>query len=109
MLADIRRRQESDPDFRYAHDGVHVDEAGHLLIGNLLGKAMGMDTRMGLSGETLKLIKERQCLLRDSWLSEIGHQRPGVKSGMPIEEAVAKANRLNKKIEDLINENRNKE
>jgi pimeloyl-ACP methyl ester carboxylesterase len=36
-------------------------------------------------------VKQKQLLLRDAWLTATGHKRPGVKAGLPLAEAQAKA------------------
>ena len=51
--------------------------------------------------ELMKLISRRQSLLHDAWLSEVGHQRPGVKPGLPIEQAKTEAADLEKRIDAL--------
>ena len=49
----------------------------------------------------MKAIRTRQGLLRDAWLSEVGHLRPGVKKGLPIEEAQKAAAKLEPKVAAL--------
>jgi hypothetical protein len=38
-------------------------------------------------GMILPLVKMRMKILRDAWLTETKHLRPGVKAGLPMEEA----------------------
>jgi hypothetical protein len=42
-------------------------------------------------GEKLKLLRESSATLRDAWLMKAGHKRPGVKGGLPVAEAEARA------------------
>lgn len=105
ILEDIAKRRQTDPDFHYAHDGVHVNADGHKLIGRLFALALGIEDLKQHPGAVGKLIKQRQTVLRDSWLSEVGHKRPGIKAGLPIKEALAKANELNRQQQALLNEN----
>lgn len=51
--------------------------------------------------ELLKLISARQRMLSDAWLTEIRHERPGMKQGKPVEEAMALAGEQVKKIQSL--------
>jgi len=51
--------------------------------------------------ELLRLIHTRNRLLSDSWLTSIGHKRPGMEHGLPLKEAVAQAELLKRKIEEL--------
>ena len=53
------------------------------------------------SKELLLLVETRQKLLHDSWLSHVGHKRPGVKTGLPLEQALAKAMELDRQIAEL--------
>jgi pimeloyl-ACP methyl ester carboxylesterase/lysophospholipase L1-like esterase len=51
--------------------------------------------------ELFKLVTRRQRLLTDAWLTETGHQRPGMAKGLPIEEATKQATELGKQIREL--------
>ena len=39
----------------------------------------------------LDQVQHKQRLLRDAWLSQVGHERPGVAPGLPLNEAETKA------------------
>jgi hypothetical protein len=41
--------------------------------------------------EILRLVQQRQRVLKDSWLTHTGHTRPGMSAGKPLEEAEAEA------------------
>ncbi len=98
MLADLVERRKTKPDFHYAHDGVHVNAAGHQLIADCLAKALGLDCSKHLTAELSAKLKQRQAILRDSWLTESGHKRPGIKAGLPKSKAAEAA----QKIDDAI-------
>jgi hypothetical protein len=51
--------------------------------------------------EILKLIQQKQRLLKDAWLTETGHQRPGMNKGLPLAEAQAKAAEWARQIHQL--------
>ncbi len=51
--------------------------------------------------EMLRLIRERQRLLSDAWLAEIGHRRPGMPRGLPMAEAERRAEELERRIREL--------
>jgi hypothetical protein len=54
------------------------------------------------NGEALlKLIEQRQRMLKDTWLTTIGHKRPGMNQGLPLAEAKAKADELGRQIRAL--------
>ena len=42
-------------------------------------------------GVKLKSLRESSALLRDAWLTQTGHKRPGVKGGLPVAEAEARS------------------
>lgn len=50
----------------------------------------------------LRLVTEREELMRDAWLTTTGHMRPGLKPGLPLAEAEAKAQRIHAAIQALL-------
>ncbi|MEO1983599.1 MAG: SGNH/GDSL hydrolase family protein [Fuerstiella sp.] len=99
FLAEQRR---TNPKFHVAADGVHMNEAGHHIMAAAILKAWGVASWEEPAAELQQLMKQKEKVLHDSWLSYVGHKRPGVKDGLPLNEATAKANELNTKIEPLI-------
>jgi lysophospholipase L1-like esterase len=112
-LDDARQR---DPKFRLADDGVHIDATGHWLICRLLLDhwkavtpeiALAATVEQALDGapkgrETLTLIRQKQAILKDSWLTATGHKRPGMSRGLPLEEAERKAAALEVEIRQRL-------
>jgi hypothetical protein len=49
----------------------------------------------------LDLTRRKQQILRDAWLTRTGHLRPGVKEGLPMEEAREKADELDREARAL--------
>ncbi|MSU51609.1 MAG: G-D-S-L family lipolytic protein [Opitutus sp.] len=106
-----RRKQE--PEFFLAKDGVHQDELGHWLMAREILRHLGArDLEQAMSAaamaaahpqgaKILSLIVQRHVLTRDAWLSATGHQRPGVKAGMPLSEASAQAAEIDAAIARL--------
>lgn len=115
MLKYLKEHRAADPKYRLAGDGVHPNDIGQWLIARPLLLHWGApaaeiataddgDKLLAASpngAEILKLVFHRQNLLRDAWLTKTGHKRPGVKPGLPLEEAEAKAKELNEKIAAL--------
>jgi lysophospholipase L1-like esterase len=93
----LKAERATNPKFVMSGDGVHVDDEGHRVIGEAIVKAWGI-TPKKLDPTLLKLVRQRQQLMRDAWLSEIGHQRPGIAAGLPIEEAITKASAIDRQI-----------
>ncbi len=110
-LAEERKR---DPNFNYTKDGVHPDGAGHWVMAKQILLYLGAKDVEGMAtpaamvasnpqgGEILRLVKQKEELLRDAWLNFCGFKRPGVKAGLPVPEAEAKAAELYRQIRDLI-------
>jgi lysophospholipase L1-like esterase len=100
--------------FALAEDGVHPGETGHWLIARQILSYLGytevanatsvVETIKQVSdaSQLVKLVAKRQNMLRDAWLTETMHKRPGIPAGLPIEEASSKSNELLKEIEGLL-------
>ncbi len=102
-LAEARKK---NPKFSFSADGVHPNAAGQRLLGETILSAWGVESTAPPSPQLLKLMNQRTSLLHDAWLSKIGHKRPGVKPGLPLAEALAKAKELDAKIEPLVQQAR---
>lgn len=111
FLAEHRR---TDPNFRFAGDGVHLNAQGHWLIAREILRHLGApadlvsdDTPATLlkshprAADVLKLVQQRQRLLKDAWLTSVGHLRPGMKKGRSLPEAQTEAEGIGAKIRDL--------
>ncbi|MHB1558903.1 MAG: SGNH/GDSL hydrolase family protein [Isosphaeraceae bacterium] len=117
FLAEARRR---DPRYRLANDGVHVNSTGHWLIAREILRHWGVRdpavvdpvdgdkvlARFPHGPDVLKLVQQKQRLLRDAWLTDTGHKRPGMNRGLALEEARRQAQRLDSEIVALIDEKR---
>ncbi|PYJ00225.1 MAG: hypothetical protein DME25_21240 [Verrucomicrobia bacterium] len=49
----------------------------------------------------LQLVQQKQRLLKDAWLNDTGHKRPGMNKGLPLAEARTKAAELDRQIRVL--------
>ncbi len=107
----IAERRKTDPMFTLAKDGVHPNNLGHRIIADALLVHLGAldesapipdDGESDLDADVLKLVKQRLALMHDAWLTKTGHKRPGVKAGLPLEEAQAKAAELERQIAALL-------
>lgn len=114
MEAAIEAGRRSDPKFTFARDSVHPDERGHVVMARALLEGLGARDVEGAADaaallsvhprgkEILALVRDRQTLMKLAWLTATGHKRPGVKPGLPLEEAQAKAAALDERIAALI-------
>ena len=107
-------QRAKDPNYFLAGDGVHINETGHWLIAKQVLLHLGAqdlanvdDPRAMLAahpkGDTLlKLVQQRQRMLKDAWLNECKHLRPGMGKGLPLAEAQEKAAELEKQIRAVL-------
>jgi lysophospholipase L1-like esterase len=100
MLAAARAK---DPAAVFAPDTVHPNDAGHWAFCRAVLAGLG-DTESAAAEnpaalkEFLPLVRQRMEILRDAYLPAAGHLRPGVRVGLPLGEAEAKARALTESI-----------
>jgi len=97
-----KEQRKQNPKFTLSPDGIHPNATGHRVMAETILHAWGVESYNTPSAPLLKLMKQKEKILHDAWLSEIGHKRPGVKAGLPIDEATAKARELEAKLQPLI-------
>lgn len=115
MLALLDTQRKENPHYTFAPDGVHLNEQGHWLVARELLRAAGTKgvnlasdsfseafPAGGDVGELLQAIRQRQRLLTNSYLSAIGHERPGMAKGMDPVEAERQADEFNGKIIEMV-------
>jgi hypothetical protein len=89
---DEQRRQK--PDFSFSNDGVHFDGEGHRQLAKAVLAYFGHDSELKFETAYLAQVTRRQRILRDAYLSDCGHLRPGVAAGKPLEEAESEAAKI---------------
>jgi lysophospholipase L1-like esterase len=109
----LEERRQTEPSFAFAKDGIHPDSLGHWIMARqlllFLGEKKVKDAESintVLSGhphgaEILRLIGEKQQLMKDAWLTAAKHTRPGMNVGMPLEQARLKESELGEEIRVL--------
>ena len=97
----VAKKRKSDPDFTMSPDGVHVNGEGHRVLARAILAALGIEEHAS-DAALANLVEQRQRLLHDAWLSYVGHKRPGMKPGLPLDEAKAAAEKLDKQISSLL-------
>ena len=93
----VSGKRKSDPGFSMSPDGVHVNAEGHKVLAAAILQAWGLEV-VQIDAELLSLVSKQQNVMHQAWLSEVGHKRPGVKEGLPIDQAQAKAEEIEKSI-----------
>jgi lysophospholipase L1-like esterase len=107
-------QRAGDPNYFLAADGIHPGEAGHWIMARSILSYLGAEEVAGLDDpkamlashphgeELLRLIRERQRMMRDAWMTDIGYKRPGLSVGLPMADAMEKAAGLDSRIHDLV-------
>ncbi|MDX1565277.1 MAG: hypothetical protein R3236_07730, partial [Phycisphaeraceae bacterium] len=98
--------RKANPKYKVSRDGVHPNGRGHLVMAATLIKALGGDPpetdaegyKKFTSGPKYKLIDKRRKIRSAAWRTHIGHKRPGVRKGLPIEKAQKQAAELDRQI-----------
>ncbi|WP_425637565.1 SGNH/GDSL hydrolase family protein [Algoriphagus yeomjeoni] len=114
MLNYLEDQRDLDSTFYLAKDGIHPGEMGHWLMAKEILLGLGQSEVKNYAyidealasfpngQEVLGLVAKRQALLRDAWLTAIGHLRPGLAEGIPLKEAEDKAIEIEKQIRELL-------
>lgn len=110
----LARHRRENPGFSYTREGIHPDAAGHWIMARQILLYLGaqevgneasvtaMLAGQPQGGEILKLIRQKQTLLKNAWLTKTGYQRPGIPQGLPVETARLRADALDKRINALV-------
>ncbi|MGB7328099.1 MAG: SGNH/GDSL hydrolase family protein [Rubripirellula sp.] len=83
-----------DPTYTVAPDGVHASAEGHQIIADAILDAWGLADRETADEANVKNTAKRQAIMKAAWLSEVGHDRPGMKAGLPVAEAQKQADQI---------------
>lgn len=75
-------------------------------MAEIILKAWGRGSWVPISDPMTPLINQKGAVLHNAWLSQIGHQRPGMAAGLPMEEARARAVEIDRQLEPLIEDAR---
>ncbi|MEQ8531692.1 MAG: SGNH/GDSL hydrolase family protein [Imperialibacter sp.] len=114
MKKHLEDRRMTDPDFKYATDGVHPDKAGHWIMArailaylglNAMSKAESIGEAVSTTGngeKILQLIENRQLIMKDAWLTATGHTRPGMSKGKPLTDAQLEYGIIATEIDKLL-------
>jgi lysophospholipase L1-like esterase len=93
-------RKQQGRSYRLADDGVHANATGHRIMADAMLRAWKVKNGTA-SDEIYKLVQERQRIMKDAWLTEVGHARPGMAKGLPIAEAREKSAEIDARIHVL--------
>jgi lysophospholipase L1-like esterase len=111
----LAERRAKEPSFFLARDGVHAGAEGQWIIARELLRRLGVKdldqtenaaTTLAAypnGAQVLNLVEQRQRMMKDAWLTETRHLRPGMKKGLPLLEAQRRAAEIEWQIRGLAN------
>lgn len=97
----VAAKRRQDPEFTMSPDGVHVNHEGHAVLADAISRSWGIKLVVPRQ-DVLTLVGRRQQVLHKSWVSHVGHKRPGVAAGLPVNEARAAAEKTEREIHQLL-------
>jgi lysophospholipase L1-like esterase len=111
----LDEQRKTNPEYRFAGDGVHANTQGNWIMARVILRGLDasrditqsptpdiLQTLHPRAKEIISLIQQRQRERRDSWLHDIGHKRPGMSNGKPLQEAEQNAALIETKLKALI-------
>ena len=93
----LAARRATNSAFAFSADGVHPDAVGHWIMAQAILAHLGAaeaatapDATALLAnfpngGDILHREQQNQAVWKDAWLTAVGHKRPGMKHGLPLE------------------------
>lgn len=115
MNAHLTAQRASNPEYKLAGDGVHMNETGHWLVArevlrvldapdNILNceSANEMLKALDKSTEISDVIRRRQRIVSNVWLNQIGHLRPGMAGPKSADEVTKLTTELDEKLVELM-------
>lgn len=102
LEAATKERRKTDPDYTIVPDGVHPNADGHQLMAETILRAWGVPSFETMPNEILAAVKTKIQTLHGSYMTFVGHTRPGVKPGIPVDEAKQVAAELDQIINQRI-------
>ncbi|MDC0311732.1 DUF1080 domain-containing protein [bacterium] len=89
VISFTTEKRKTTPDFTLSNDGVHVNAEGHKLLAKAILDALGYDAKKldSIDPAVIATIHKRQMLMHSAWLSHVGHTRPQMIPGLPLETA----------------------
>lgn len=111
----LAERRRQDIGYCLSDDGIHINSVGHWLVARQLLVAFGAPTALAdmesaeamlasypHPAEILSLVAARQRMLRDAWLTETGHLRPDMATGLPLADALTQTAELEQRLSLIL-------
>lgn len=110
----LEEKRIEEQEFSLAEDGIHPGELGHWLMAREILAGVGFEQLKKITNPklvfedgskrnaVLDLVKEKKVIIRDAWLTHTGHMRPGLRAGLPLQEALDSAAVIDSAIDELL-------
>lgn len=110
----LETKRQTDTSFVFAKDGVHPNPLGHWVMAKQILLHWGFNdvekfetseaafSSIRNGEQLLKLIEERQEIMKHAWLTYTGYNRPGIKEGLPFDEAREKYAQIENTIQKVL-------
>jgi len=98
----LAKRRVENSNYTMSDDGVHLNLTGHAVIAQAIIQSLGLSCGKEISASLLKQIHERQMLLHATWLTEVGHLRPGMEPGLPLAVCRKRAAKADRQIDAIV-------
>jgi len=116
MTNELNEKRKTDPSFVLAKDGVHPDGFGHWLMARSVLQYLGENVANAPDAaatllvnprgeELMRLVSQRQSIMKDAWLNATGHKRPEMRPGLPMTEARQQYDELETRIRAAVTGN----
>ncbi|MBD0830603.1 SGNH/GDSL hydrolase family protein [Aestuariibaculum sp. TT11] len=114
MRKELESQRLINTDFVLAQDGIHPNNYGHFIMAcnilweldeHLSSASYGFEnflSEYSNRDNILNLVHKKHVLMKDAWLTDIGHKRPRMTIGLPLNEALKQKDSINKAIKLLI-------
>lgn len=102
MFDFVGQQRKVNGGFQLSPDGVHLNEQGHYRLAKILLESWGHSMTEPVDELLFSLVHQQQMVLHNAWLTHVGHERPGMKPGLPLPQAKQAASELEEKIAKLL-------
>ena len=109
----LEEGRKKDASFALANDGVHPGGLGHWIMAKQLLLYLGEKNikdvtdfknllKTGNDEKIYTLVKQKQQVMKDAWLTATKHTRPEMNTGLPMNEAKVKEAEIQMQINTLL-------
>ncbi|MGJ8679094.1 SGNH/GDSL hydrolase family protein [Paraglaciecola sp.] len=114
MQKSLEENRRLNSEFYYSRDGIHPNTAGHWQIAKslLIGLSYPVEDTFAQTIKNLNssidpkllfnLVKKQQTIMKDAYLTDIGHERPRMKKGLSLKDAKKQTKQLALKLQSLL-------